>query len=52
MKRILDPDFKYVPSHETDLKKRFAQIRRQQKEERERIEKEQAEKLRHIRRTA
>jgi len=27
MSRILDKSFKYVPSHETDLKKRFAKMR-------------------------
>lgn len=32
MKRILDPNFKYVPSFETDIKKRFDRIKREQKE--------------------
>ena len=31
MKRLTDPTFKYTPSHETDLRKKFAKIRRAQK---------------------
>jgi len=30
MKSILDPTFQYVPAVETDLKKTFARIRREQ----------------------
>jgi hypothetical protein len=30
MKSILDRDFKYTPAAATDLKKKFAQIRKQQ----------------------
>lgn len=37
MKSILDPDFKYVPSVETNLKKTFARIRREQAEEKRRV---------------
>ena len=29
MKSILDPSFRYVPSHSTDLKKTFERIRRE-----------------------
>lgn len=29
MKRILDPTFRYVPSHETDLRKTFERLRRE-----------------------
>ncbi|MBV9191671.1 MAG: hypothetical protein JOZ85_14375 [Betaproteobacteria bacterium] len=29
MKSILDPSFRYVPSHATDLKKTFERIRRE-----------------------
>lgn len=31
MKSILDPTFRYVPSVETDLRKTFARIRREQR---------------------
>jgi len=31
MKSILDPAFRYVPSDETDLRKTFARIRREQR---------------------
>ncbi len=31
MKSILDPAFRYVPSVETDLRKTFARIRREQR---------------------
>jgi hypothetical protein len=27
MKRILDPSFRYVPSHSTDVRKTFARVR-------------------------
>lgn len=30
MKRLTDPDFKYVPSLATDLRKTFARIRKEQ----------------------
>ena len=30
MKSILDPSFRYVPSHATDVKKTFERIRREQ----------------------
>lgn len=29
MKRILDPKFKYVPSHETDIAKTFERLKRE-----------------------
>jgi hypothetical protein len=29
MKRILDPSFRYVPSHSTDVRKTFARVRRE-----------------------
>ena len=32
MKSLLDPSFKYVPSLQTDLRKTFARIRREQLE--------------------
>ena len=32
-KSILDPNFKYVPSGSTDLKKTFARVRREMAEE-------------------
>lgn len=32
MKSILDPAFRYVPSNETDLRKTFARVYRQQKD--------------------
>ena len=31
MKSILDPSFKYTPSVETDLRKTFARVRRDQR---------------------
>ena len=31
MKSILDPSFRYTPSAETDLRKTFARIRREQR---------------------
>lgn len=31
MKRCFDPDFKYKPSFETDVRKTFERIRREQK---------------------
>lgn len=31
MKSILDPDFKYVPSAQTDLRKTFARVRKEMK---------------------
>lgn len=32
MKSVLDRSFRYVPSVETDLRKTFARVRREQKE--------------------
>lgn len=31
MKKITDADFKYTPSHETDIGKRFRKVRAEQK---------------------
>jgi hypothetical protein len=31
MKCILDPSFRYVPSHSTDVRKTFARVRRERK---------------------
>ena len=31
MKRITDPDFRYVPAAKTDIRKTFARIRAEQK---------------------
>jgi hypothetical protein len=31
MKSILDPTFRYIPSVETDLRKTFARVRREQR---------------------
>jgi hypothetical protein len=31
MKRIYDPEFRYVPSHETDIRKTFERLRRRQR---------------------
>ena len=35
MKSILDPEFRYTPSVETDLRKTFARIRREQRRQME-----------------
>ena len=35
MKSILDPEFRYTPSVETDLRKTFARIRREQRRQQE-----------------
>jgi hypothetical protein len=37
MKTIFDRDFKYVPSIETDLRKTFARIRREQKSKKQQL---------------
>ncbi len=46
MKSILDPEFRYIPSVETDLRKTFARIRREQRrrEEAEAQAREEARK--------
>jgi hypothetical protein len=44
MKSILNPSFRYVPSHATDLRKSFARIRR----ERESADRPPAETVVHI----
>lgn len=35
VKSILDPSFRYTPSYETDVKKTFDRIRREQQERRQ-----------------
>ncbi len=37
MKSLLDPTFKYVPAVETNLRKTFARVRREQAEETARL---------------
>ena len=44
MKSILDPTFRYTPSVETDLRKTFAKVRREMKQDAEREAKEAAER--------
>lgn len=34
-KRLTDPDFRYTPSNNTDIRKTFARIRREMKQEKE-----------------
>jgi len=36
MKRILDPEFRYVPSLKTDVRKTFERVRLEQREAQER----------------
>jgi hypothetical protein len=51
MKSILHPSFKYVPSVETDIRKTFARVRREQrlaKEAEERTKHEQRVKVRQL----
>ena len=36
MKSILDPAFKYIPSHKTDIKRTFARIRAEMRAKAER----------------
>ena len=31
MKRLLDPSFRYVPSHSTDVRKTFERVRRERR---------------------
>lgn len=50
MKRITDPTFRYVPAVETDLRKTFARIRREQREAEERARQEQATKVAQLKR--
>jgi hypothetical protein len=48
VKSILDPDFRYVGSVQTDIRKTFARIRREQKQkeqEAKQAEAEQAQKV-------
>ena len=46
MKRITDKSFKYVPAAETDIRKTFDRIRREQKAKEERERQNAAERLR------
>lgn len=41
MKKITDPTFRYVPSHETDIAKTFARLRAKDRE----LKKERDEKV-------
>jgi hypothetical protein len=53
MKRITDPDFKYTPSHATNLRKTFARVRREQELQRieqERVEQERGAKVSQLKR--
>lgn len=43
MKSILDPTFRYVPSVETDLRKTFARVRREQRDEARKVAADKAE---------
>ena len=55
MSRILDPKWTYVPSHETNLHKTFARLRRERKQEEEARAAAEAEakaKVRTIKRSA
>lgn len=38
MKRILDPKFKYIPSHETDIRKTFKRVREEQAKQRQNVQ--------------
>jgi hypothetical protein len=38
MKSILDPSFRYTPSVQTDIRKTFARVRREQRASEQRIE--------------
>jgi len=49
MKSICDRSFRYVPSIETDLKKTFARLRREQRSAQMKVEAETQQKLRPIR---
>lgn len=54
MKSILDPTFKYTKAVETDLKKTFARVRREQREQAEaevQAKAEQATKVAQLRRS-
>lgn len=43
MSRILDPKFKYVPAHATDLKARFRKVRAELKAKAEQAARNEAE---------
>lgn len=43
MRRITDPDFRYVPASKTDLRKTFARVRREQRSAAEAAERDRAE---------
>jgi len=38
MKSILDPSFRYTPSVQTDIRKTFARVRREQRASEQRVE--------------
>lgn len=42
MKSILDPSFRYTPSVQTDIRKTFARIRREQRTHEPRIERDES----------
>ncbi|HSS69062.1 MAG TPA: hypothetical protein VLQ46_00220 [Casimicrobiaceae bacterium] len=42
MKSILDPSFRYTPSVQTDIRKTFARIRREQRAHEPRIERDES----------
>jgi hypothetical protein len=42
MKSILDPSFRYTPSVQTDIRKTFARIRREQRAHEARIERDES----------
>lgn len=48
MKSILDPTFQYIPSVETDIRKTFARIRREQRKEQDRLAEQNANVLRNF----
>ena len=48
MKSILDPTFRYVPSAETDLRKTFARVRREQRQATEAEQRDRDEQTRKV----
>lgn len=49
MPSLFDPDFRYVPAARTDLKKKFAQVRKKLKEEAESRQRDEDEKVSKVR---
>ena len=45
MKSILDPEFRYVPAHETDIRKTFAKARRKIAAEKAKQQQEQQQTI-------